>query len=90
MIKHLKITITGRVQGVWFRRSAQIEAAKWGIKGFVENREHGVVYIEAEGSEKALGLFVLWCHKGPDLAKVTEVITREGAVQNFPDFQIRR
>ena len=35
MKKHINITVTGRVQGVGFRYSAQEEAEELGIKGFL-------------------------------------------------------
>lgn len=90
MIKHYNITISGKVQGVWFRKSAQKEALKWGINGFVMNGNDGTVYIEAEGEEKALDLFVKWCRQGPEKARVSDLVVKQGELQNFKDFQVMR
>lgn len=90
MIKHYNITISGKVQGVWFRKSAQKEASKWGIKGFVMNGNDGTVYIEAEGEEKALDLFAKWCRQGPERARVTDLVIKEGELQNFKDFEVMK
>ena len=89
MKKHLQIRISGRVQGVYFRKTAQKEAEKWGITGFIQNMDDGTVYIEAEGKPMPLDLFVKWCYKGPDNAKVNEVTTNEGELKNFDVFEVR-
>lgn len=90
MVKHFNITIRGKVQGVWYRASAQAEAQRLGLAGFARNMPDGSVYCEAEGEENRLQEFVKWCHHGPQLAKVETVDVEEGAVQGFADFGIRR
>lgn len=90
MTKHYKITISGKVQGVWFRKSAHREAEKWGIKGYVMNGNDGTVYVEAEGEEKALDLFVKWCRQGPEKARVSDVVVKEGDMENFSEFEVMR
>ncbi len=67
------LQVYGRVQGVGFRYYTHQKAIELGIAGFVENRADGSVYIEAEGEAKALGDFVMWCHRGPQWARVSEV-----------------
>lgn len=90
MYKHFNITIRGKVQGVWYRASAQQAAQHFGLVGFVKNMPDGGVYAEAEGSETALNDFVAWCHRGPELARVEAVDIAECAIQSFSDFEIRR
>ena len=90
MKKHLKITVTGRVQKVWYRAKAGEEAKKLGLVGFVQNQPDGSVYAEAEGDEAALDQFLNWCHKGPLLARVDGVAIEEGAIQGFESFEIKR
>jgi acylphosphatase len=50
-MKHYKIKITGRVQGIGLRFSAMQIAYRFEVKGFVQNLKDGSVYIEAEGEE---------------------------------------
>lgn len=69
----LKITVTGRVQGVGYRLSAQREAERLGLSGLARNQPDGTVYIEVEGSEPALNRFLAWCRSGPGLASVESV-----------------
>lgn len=88
MKKHFNILVSGKVQGVYFRRDTQLAARRLGVKGTVANREDGCVYIEAEAEEPVLSEFVAWCHQGPELANVSKVDTTEGALQNFTSFEV--
>ena len=89
MIKHIKLTIKGRVQGVWFRASTKQEANNLRIHGFVRNLLNGDVYIEAEGTEDQLQKLIIWCKKGPTNARVYEVIELNGNLEHFINFEIR-
>lgn len=73
MIKHAVITIQGQVQGVSFRAEAQKKAKTLGLRGFVKNLEDGGVYVEAEGEERDVKKFIIWCHMGPELSRVEKV-----------------
>ncbi len=89
MIEHIKLTVKGRVQGVWFRANTKEQANNIGVKGFVKNLVNGDVYIEAEGIQEQLQLFVIWCKKGPRLAYVSEVIEQHADPKHFTCFEIR-
>lgn len=88
MKKHLSIIVTGKVQGVYFRRDTQLEAHKLGVNGTVANQEDGSVIIAAEANDAALKAFVAWCHKGPELAKVIQVQVTEGELEGFTSFEV--
>jgi acylphosphatase len=64
------IHITGKVQGVYFRKYTQWKAEELGITGFVRNEPNGSVYIEAQGDEEVIDVFEKWCHVGSPLAHV--------------------
>ena len=68
-----RVRITGRVQGVWFRASAEREAARLGVVGFARNERDGSVTVEAEGSPAAVAAMEAWCRIGPPRAEVTAV-----------------
>lgn len=72
-MKAATIRIYGRVQGVGFRYYTDREARRLGIAGFVQNKPDGSVYIEAEGEEAAMELFIQWCRTGPTWARVREI-----------------
>jgi acylphosphatase len=88
-MKHLNIRVSGRVQGVGFRYSAVQIARSFGIKGFIRNEPDGSVYIEAEGEEAGIELFLDWCRKGPGHGRVDKVISTDSNAQGFEDFQVR-
>jgi acylphosphatase len=90
MTKHFNITITGKVQGVFFRAGAEAEALKMGVSGFTRNEPNGDVYIEAEGNPDPLAHFLEWCNKGPEKAKVIRVLVEDAEVTGFTSFEIRR
>ncbi len=74
MIKQIEITVTGKVQGVFFRESTKGEASKMGIVGTVKNLPNGnQVFIVAQGEEEKLAQLIGWCHQGPPTAVVEKV-----------------
>ncbi|WP_415879724.1 acylphosphatase [Methylomonas sp. TEB] len=90
MSECLHIIVKGRVQGVYFRAYTQKQAVKLNIKGFVRNLADGSVEIIGNGHPDDLQKLVAWCHKGPILAKVSEVIINPHALsEHFELFEIR-
>ena len=88
MLKHYDIIVTGKVQGVWYRKSTSEKAKELGIKGTVKNLPNRDVRIEAEGEENQLKVFLDWCSKGPELAEVSDVSSKEGSLLNYFFFEI--
>jgi acylphosphatase len=88
-MKHINITIIGRVQGVGFRHAARDQARYLGIKGFVKNNPNGTVYIEAEGDDMALSQFVRWCRQGPPFSRVEELEVVDGLFKSYSVFETK-
>jgi acylphosphatase len=76
MTQTLHIFVTGRVQGVFYRASAQREARRLGITGYARNLPDGRVEIVAQGQTAALQAFIDWCRQGPPRAEVTDVSSK--------------
>jgi acylphosphatase len=89
-MKHYNIRISGRVQGVFFRKHTVEKALELGVKGFVRNEANGDVYCEAEGEELVLEQFVQWCHQGSPMSIVKDVKVEEGELHHFSVFEIQR
>jgi acylphosphatase len=87
-MKHLDITVKGKVHGVFYRASTKAVADQLGVKGFIRNNPDGEVCIEAEGDSISLEMFVEWCHEGPQNAVVTSVESNEGELKNYRNFDI--
>ena len=86
----LRMLISGRVQGVFFRRAAADEAYGLGLKGWTRNCLAGIVEIVVEGRRRNLKMFAAWAHSGPPAAHVTEVVEEWSAFLNeFSEFTIR-
>ena len=82
--------IMGRVQGVGFRMSAQDEAIRLGLTGWVCNISDDGVEVVAEGEVAEVAKFLDWCRRGPPLARVEKVIeVYEEATGEFTDFSLR-
>lgn len=88
-LKQLHMVVRGRVQGVYFRASAQREARRLGVCGWVRNRPDGSLEIVAEGEEAAVRDLHGWAQKGPSAARVDKVDTRwRSYVGEYSDFRI--
>ena len=88
-MNHFNITVSGKVQGVFYRQSTLEIANQLEVKGFVKNESNGNVYIEAEGAEENLKQLIEWCRKGPSRANVSEVKFSEGELKNYEAFSIK-
>jgi acylphosphatase len=88
MIKHLNITVKGKVQGVFYRKATKAVADQLGVRGFVLNEPNGDVYIEAEADNTFLDMFLDWCNEGPQDAEVNAVESHEGELKNYRNFEV--
>lgn len=85
-----QIRVSGRVQGVFFRKSTQQKALELGIKGWVKNEPDGSVLVEIEGIPSSIMEMEKWLKQGPPAAKVTSIEITDGEVFNHADFLIVR
>ena len=72
-MKRVRVTVSGRVQGVFFRATCARLARDAGIGGYVRNRPDGRLEAAFEGDEPAVDAIVDWCRRGPELALVDSV-----------------
>ena len=87
-MKHLQVTMSGKVQGVFFRASTKAVADALGVKGLVMNQKDGSVYVEAEGDEFSLEEFLDFCRSGPEKSVVEKVVVQDGELKNYRNFEI--
>lgn len=84
------LTITGRVQGVFFRVETQRAALRFGVAGWVRNRRDGSVEAVAEGANTDVQSLIQWCHNGPPNARVDDVkISWQEHLGEFERFEVR-
>lgn len=72
-ITRIRVLITGRVQGVYFRHHTMQKAVGLGLKGWVKNRTDGNVEAVFEGAPEQVNEMVHWCRTGPIHADVRDV-----------------
>ena len=88
-LKRIHVIVRGRVQGVYYRASAQREARQYGLTGWVKNRADGTIEIVAEGEEVSIRELYGWAQKGPTAARVERVDTRwRSFTGDFPAFRL--
>ena len=69
----IRIFVTGKVQGVFFRQALKVMAKKNNIFGWVKNLKDGRVEAVLEGDEEKISRLVEWAHGGPANARVEDV-----------------
>ena len=79
------ILVKGKVQGVFFRKSAKQVAEALNITGWVKNTAEGYVEIFAQASVDEVDQLVEWCKQGPPRAEVKEVTVKDAK----PDSSIK-
>jgi acylphosphatase len=85
-----RFVVSGLVQGVFYRASAQQAALRLGLTGWVRNRTDGCVELVASGDDAKLDELEKWLWQGPPNARVENVTVEHTPPQAFQDFSIAR
>ena len=83
-------TVSGKVQGVFFRATTAREAARLGLKGWARNLPGGDVEVLACGVADRLDRLGEWLAHGPPAARVDAVVARDenpDACRQLRDFR---
>ena len=88
MTQAVDVTVTGLVQGVFFRAEAQQEASRLGVAGWVRNEPDGSVAARFEGEPDAVDAMVAWCREGPRRARVERVDVRSAEPSGAQSFDV--
>ena len=87
--KRVRLIVTGRVQGVFFRQSLKSKAIQNNIFGWVKNLQDGRVETILEGNKENIRILVEWAHSGPANAIVENVeIHNEKFDDEFRKFDV--
>jgi acylphosphatase len=84
-----RVTIHGRVQGVFFRDTARRMAQSRGVAGWVRNALDGTVEAVFEGDPEAVESMARWCRQGPRGAAVERVEITDEEPEGLTGFRIR-
>ena len=87
--KRVRLFVTGRVQGVFFRQSLKAKAIQNNIFGWVKNLQDGRVECILEGNEENIRILVDWTHNGPANSIVENVEVHNEKFDNkFTKFDV--
>ena len=88
-MKRVRVVVSGRVQGVFFRVECERRARELGVAGFVRNLADGRVEATFEGPDDAVEGALAWCREGPPWAKVESVEATEEPPVGEREFRVR-
>ncbi len=89
MSRAVRVRVTGRVQGVWFRAWTQKTTQGLLLRGWVRTDPDGSVSGRVAGPEAKVETFVAALHSGPPNARVEAVETSEAEDDVGDGFEIR-
>ena len=87
-MKCVRVIVSGRVQGVWYRAWTQKRAEALGLDGWVRNLSSGEVEALFAGPAEAVDRMTADCADGPPHARVAAVSTFDGEVPDAPGFRV--
>lgn len=85
----VRVVVSGRVQGVFYRDSCRAQAQRLGVRGWVRNRSDGSVEVVAEGPRERVEQLLTWCRQGPPRAAVTGLAVTDEVVAAERGFRIQ-
>lgn len=88
-LRRVRLQVSGRVQGVFFRSNTQEQAQERGLTGWVRNTRDGRVEAEVQGAPRAVEELIDECRTGPPAAQVDDVeVTDIDVVSDERSFEV--
>ncbi len=87
--RRIRLIISGKVQGVFFRVSLRDQARSLGVSGWARNNPDGTVEALITGESGNVDQIINWCSKGPPDAIVENIRKRKDTTDlNTSSFDI--
>lgn len=83
----VRLVISGRVQGVWYRGWTVETAKSLGLDGWVRNRRDGTVEALVSGEPEAVRQMLDACREGPPAAQVEDIEVGEAQQPDHSGFR---
>lgn len=87
-MRSVRVTISGRVQGVFFRASCAELARDLGLAGSVRNLRDGRLSATFQGPGEAVDRMLAWCREGPPMARVDELEVEDVPASDATGFRV--
>lgn len=88
-VVRVRVLVSGRVQGVFFRETCRVVAVEHGVCGWVRNLPDGRVEAVFEGTAEGVRRLVDWARRGPRLAFVSDLAVEAEQPEGLAAFVIR-
>ncbi len=85
----VRVVVSGRVQGVWYRAWTEQQARALGLDGWVRNRRDGTVEAVLAGEAEVVESMIRALWEGPPLAQVTAIDRFEHGAPIEPGFSVK-
>lgn len=79
-----KFSVSGRVQGVFYRASTKEKAISLSLSGYAKNLPDGTVEVLVSGEDAAVKLLQAWLWLGPPAAQVKQVTEHSVMTHEMP------
>ena len=89
MTTTVRVVVSGRVQGVWYRAWTEKTAKGLGLAGWVRNRRDGSVEAVLSGDAAVVEAMLAALWEGPPLAQVSAVERHEHNEAVGPEFFVK-
>ena len=71
--QRVRLLVSGKVQGVFFRQALKVVAKKNNVSGWVRNLKDRRVEAILEGDSKSINLVIEWASIGPANSRVDDI-----------------
>ena len=87
--QRVRLLVSGKVQGVFFRQALKVVAKKNNVSGWVRNLKDKRVEVVLEGDNKSINSVIAWARIGPANSRVDDIeVTNEGFKNEFLRFEV--
>ena len=87
--QRVRLLVSGKVQGVFFRQALKVVAKKNNVSGWVRNLKDKRVEVVLEGNNKSISSVIAWARIGPANSRVDDIeVTNEGFKNEFLTFEV--
>ena len=87
--QRIRVLVSGKVQGVFFRQALKVVAKKNNVSGWVRNLKDRHVEAVLEGNVEAVNLVIEWSRMGPANSRVDDVeVSIEEFKNEFSVFEV--
>ena len=87
--QRIRVLVSGKVQGVFFRQALKVVAKKNNVSGWVRNLKAMRVEVVLEGDNKSVNSVIDWAKTGPANSRVDNIeISNEEFKNEFSTFEV--